>query len=53
MFHHDSPAFSVSGHLWVDAIAAHVTFQPVKPSYTQQPGIKISKNWQLVSMEEG
>ena len=22
-------------------------------SYTQQPGIKISKNWQLVSMEEG
>ena len=24
--HHDSPAFSVSGHLWVDAIDAHVTF---------------------------
>ena len=32
-FHHDSPAFSVSGHLWVDAIDAHVTFQFVKPSY--------------------
>ena len=33
VFHHDSPAFSVSGHLWVDAIEAHVTFQSVKPSH--------------------
>ena len=29
VFHHDSPAFCVSGHLWVDAIDAHVTVQPV------------------------
>ena len=33
VFHHDSPAFSVSDHLWVDAIDAHVTFQSVKPSH--------------------
>ena len=33
VFHHDSPAFSVSGHLWVDAIDAHVTFQSLKPSH--------------------
>ena len=37
LFHHDSQssAFSVSGHLWprVDAIDAHATFQPVKPSH--------------------
>ena len=33
VFHHDSPAFSVSGHLWVDAIDAHVTCQSVKPSH--------------------
>ena len=33
VFHHDSPALSVSGHLWVDAIDAHVTFQSVKPSH--------------------
>ena len=33
VFHHDSPAFSLSGHLWVDAIDAHVTFQSVKPSH--------------------
>ena len=32
-FHHGSPALSVSGHLWVDAIDAHVTFQSVKPSH--------------------
>ena len=32
VFHHDRPAFSVSGHLWVDAIDAHVTLlQSVKP----------------------
>ena len=33
VFHHDSPAFSVSGHLWIDAMNAHVTFQSVKPSH--------------------
>ena len=35
VFHHDTDSltFSVSGHLWVDAIDAHVTFQSVKPSH--------------------
>ena len=33
VFHHDTTAFSVSGHIWVDAINAHVTFQSVKPSH--------------------
>ena len=37
VFHHDSPVFSVSGHLWVDAIDAHVTFQSVKPSHFRRP----------------
>ena len=32
-FHHDSPAFSVSSHLWVDAKDAHAPFQSVKPSH--------------------
>ena len=33
VFHHDRAAFSVSGHLWVDAIDAHVTLESVKPSH--------------------
>ena len=33
VFLHDSPALSVSGHLWVDAMDAHVTLQLVKPSH--------------------
>ena len=33
VFHHDIPAFSVSGHLWVDAIDAHVTLQSVQSSH--------------------
>ena len=28
----ERPAFSVGGHLWVDAIDAHVTIQSAKPS---------------------
>ena len=29
VFHHDRPAFSVSGHLWVDAIYVHVPLRSV------------------------
>ena len=44
IFHHDSPAFSVSGHLWVDYVDAHVTFQSVEQSHLRRSSGSFSRH---------